>query len=142
MIDAIRAHLDASLPRERWPAVHIAEDVTELGRLAGMIDSGSAIVMPFRERAGSQALATGGFRQRVEMQFAVGIVLRIYDQMMGAERATRFDTAKLELETALAGWEPLGACEECELVGGESSPVSTGVSIYVQTWATARFLTA
>lgn len=141
MLDAIRSHLEASLPAGRWPAVHVAEDIDEVARLAGQIDSGSAIVLPFGERAGKQVLMTGGFRQRVEAQFAVGIVLRIYDQMMGAERAIRFDTMKRDLEEALAGWEPPGACEGFELVGGESSPVSKGVSIYVQTWATARFLT-
>lgn len=141
MLEAIRSRLASILTTDHWTDVHVAEDVDELTRLAGQVDSGSAIVMPFRERAGPQALATGGFRQRVEIQFAVGIVLRIYDQMMGAERATRFDSMKLELEAALAGWEPAGASEGCELIGGESSPVATGVSIYVQTWATARFLT-
>ena len=46
-----------------------------------------------------------------------------------------------EYNAALAGWEPPGTISPCELVEGESSPIEKGVSIYVQTWETARFLT-
>ncbi len=120
--------------------VYIAEDIDAFSERAGLVDSGSVIIMPWRERAEGQALATGGHRQRVEAQFAVGIVIRHYDAMMGGDRAVQFDTYKTALEQLLAGWEPQGA-EPCELIGGESSAVATGVSIYVQTWATARFLT-
>lgn len=127
-----------------WPVqfagVEIAEDVDALIARAGLIDSGSVIVMPWKERAEPQALMSGGFRQRVETQFAVGIVIRHYDHLMGGDRAVQFDGYKTAVETALAGWEPPGA-EPCELIGGESSPIDKGVSIYVQTWATARFLT-
>lgn len=141
MLDVIRTRLISRLPEARWDGVYIAEDIDELSRMAGQIRSGSAIVMPWRERAGPQALSTGGFRQRVDVQFAIGIVVRDYSQMMGAERAVRFDLLKTDVEAAIAGWEPAWADAPCELVGGESSPIETGVSIYVQTWATARFLT-
>lgn len=140
MLSGIRDRLVDRLPADHW-AVEVAEDIDALAARAGQVESGTAILMPWRERAGEQELATGGFRQRVEVQFAVGIVIREYDPFMGGDRALAFDARKTELEAALAGWEPLGAAEECELVGGESSPISTGVSIYVQTWATARFLT-
>jgi hypothetical protein len=123
-----------------FAAVEIAEDIDALTERAGLVDSGSVIVMPWRERAGEQALATGGHRQRVETQFAVGIVIRHYDHMMGGDRAVQFDGYKTAVEQLLAGWCPPDA-EPCELIGGESSPVEKGVSIYVQTWATARFLT-
>lgn len=142
MLSEILIHLQAQLlPISRWIAVEIAEDIDAVADLAGRVDSGTAIIMPWRERAGEQQLATGGFRQRVEVQFMVGVVLRDYDQMMGGDRATSFDALKGDLETALAGWEPDSCAEPCELIGGESSPISKGVSIYVQTWATARFLT-
>lgn len=123
-----------------FAGVEIAEDIDALTDRAGLVDSGSVIVMPWRERAGDQSLATGGHRQRVETQFAVGIVIRHYDDLMGGDRAVQFDTYKVAMEGLLAGWSPPGA-EPCELIGGESSPVTKGVSIYVQTWATARFLT-
>lgn len=124
-----------------FSGVEIAEDIDALGARAGLVDSGTVIVMPWREHAGEQTLATGGFRQRVEVQFAVGIVIRHYDDLMGGDRAVQFDGLKAAVESVLAGWEPESAAEPCELIGGESSPIETGVSIYVQTWATARFLT-
>lgn len=141
MLSDILAHLEIHLlPTGRWAAVEIAEDIDAVGALAGMVESGTAIIMPWRERAGEQQLATGGHRQLVTVEFLVGMVLRDYDQMMGGDRATGFDARKADLEAALAGWEPDSCDEPCELVGGESSPISKGVSIYVQTWATARYL--
>lgn len=141
MLAAILTRLKTSLPAETWAGAEIAEDIDALAARAGQVESGTAILMPWRERAGPQELATGGHRQRVEVQFAVGIVLRDYSGAMGDVRALRFDTYKADIEAALAGWTPTGATDPCELVGGESSPISTGVSIYVTTWATARFLT-
>ncbi|WP_323790128.1 hypothetical protein [Thalassovita sp.] len=141
MLAGILTHLRDTLPTERWDSVEIAEDIDILQDLAGRIRDGSAIIMPFRERAGDQSLATGGYRQRVEVQFVVGIVVREHDQFLGETRALRFDALKVDLETSLAGWEPPNCVEPCELVGGESSPIERGVSIYIQTWATARFLT-
>jgi len=142
MLSDILTHLQAQLlPIPRWSGVEVAEDIDAVGDLAGQVESGTAIIMPWRERAGEQQLATGGHRQRVETQFIVGVVLRNYDQKMGGDRAVEFDAYKADLEAALAGWLPAAGIDPCELVGGESSPVSKGVSIYVQTWATARFLT-
>lgn len=121
--------------------VEVAEDIAALAERACLVESGSVIVMPWREHAGPQSVMSGGFRQRVETQFAVGIVIRHYDDLMGGDRAVQFDAFKTAVEAALAGWEPADAIEPCELIGGESSAVNKGVSIYVQTWATARFLT-
>lgn len=141
MIESIVTRLRAALSADRWPAVEMAEDLDAVGALVGLIDSGSVIVMPFRERADPEALATGGFRQRVAVQFLTVIVLREYDHAMGGSRAARFDTAKHEVEAALAGWRPDEALEGCALVDGESSPFDKGVSFYIHTWQTARFLT-
>ncbi|ARE40910.1 hypothetical protein RGUI_2769 [Rhodovulum sp. P5] len=143
MLGDILARLSSTLPTDRWAGVEIAEDIDALTERAGQVatELGTAIVMPWRERADPNPLATGGFRQRVEVQFAVGAVVRLYDHLMGADRALRFDALKSDVEAALAGWEPPTGSDPCELIGGEASPVETGVSIYVQTWATARFLT-
>ncbi len=141
MLTEIHTRLTATLLPPTFSGVEIAEDIDALADRAGQVDSGTVIIMPWRERAGEQALISGGFRQRVEVQFAVGVVIRHYDALMGAERAVQFDAFKGLVEAALAGWEPPDAVEPCELVGGESSPITKGVSIYVQTWATARFLT-
>lgn len=121
--------------------VEIAEDIDAMSDRAGVVESGSVIVMPLREAAEPNVLATGGHRQRVRVQFLTGIVIRQYGDTMGAERALAFDTYKAAVEAALTGWEPDPFAEPCSLVGGESSPVATGVSIYVQTWETARYLT-
>lgn len=141
MLSEIQAHLSASLSADRWAGVDIAEDIDALASLAGQVESGTAIVMPWKERGGIAPIMTGAFRQRVEVQFAVGAVVRDYDQFMGAERAQRFDQLKSDLEVALAGWQPPSGEDPCEMIGAESSPISKGVSIYVQTWATTRFLT-
>src|SRR5690606_14457791 len=125
----------------RWSQVEVAEDIDALTERAGQIadgDRASAILMPWRERASEQHRSTGGHLQRVETEFAVGIVIRHYDQLMGGARALRFDALKSDVERTLAGWQPTDRCEPCELVGGESSPIDRGVSIYVQTWAAAR----
>ncbi|MDF2141247.1 hypothetical protein [Paenirhodobacter sp. CAU 1674] len=141
MLSDILARLQAQLAAPTWSGVEIAEDIDALTARAGQVEHGTAIIMPWRERAGPQDLISAGFRQKVEVQFAVGIVVRAYDQLMGADRATAFDAFKASLEVALAGWVVPGHLDPCELVGGESSPVTTGVSIYVQTWSTTRFLT-
>ena len=122
-------------------AVEIAEDIDAMADRAGTVESGSVIVMPLREAAEPNILATGGHRQRVRCQFLTGIVIRHYDDAMGGERAKSFDSLKASVEAALTGWQPDPYAEPVSLVAGESSPVTTGVSIYVQTWETARYLT-
>lgn len=141
MLADLHDHLKLTLPTIRWDGVEIAEDIDELSRLAGQVAHGTAIIMPWGERAEPQALATGGFRQLVREHYAVGVVIRMFDDRMGGDRALAFSTFKADLEVALAGWEAPDGVDPFELVGGESSPIDTGVSIYVQTWTATRFLT-
>ena len=141
MLAGILAHLRDTLPTDQTPAVELVEDIDLMADRAGILDSGSVVVMPYRGRANANSLATGGLRQRVAMQFMTGIIIRNYDQMLGEERALQFDGHVARLEAALAGWMPPGCVDLCQLVDEESSPLTTGVSIYVHTWETARFLT-
>lgn len=141
MLSLIVDRLTATLTHARWTGVAVAEDIDVLTRRASEVESGTAIVMPWRSRAQAPLDVTGGFRQLVEEQVAVGVVLRDYDHRLGGDRAVAFDAYVADLEAALAGWVPPGAPADAVLVGGESSPVTTGVSIYVQTWAFRRFLT-
>lgn len=141
MIASIVTRLQGCLPDTRWAGVAMAEDLDAVGGLIGQVASGTAIVMPYRERAEANAIATGGFRQRVMVQFLTVTVLRNYDQAMGGARAARFDKVKADIEAALAGWMPPDCIYPCELVDGESSPFDKGVSFYVHTWQTQRFLT-
>ncbi|TKD17956.1 hypothetical protein FBT96_12495 [Rhodobacter capsulatus] len=141
MLYDIVAYLTVHLSDPRWAGVDVAEDIDALSARAGQVESGTAIIMPWSETGRPQTLISGGFRQKVDVQFVVGTVVRLYDGMMGAERAMAFDAYRSDIEAALAGVVIPGFREPCELVGGETSPISTGVSIYAQTWATARFLT-
>jgi hypothetical protein len=139
MLEAILAQLTAAAPE--LTGVEIAEDIDAMADRAGLVESGTLILMPLREAAEPTVNATGSHRQRVRFQFLTGIVIRHYDDAMGAERAKAFDKMKRDVEFALTGWEPDPYADPCSLVAGESSPVTTGVSIYVQTWETARYLT-
>lgn len=119
----------------------IAEDIDILSDMAGQVEHGTAIIMPFRERATPPVAYTDATRQLVEDHYAIGIVLRVYDEGLGGDRALAFAAYKADLEQALAGWVPPGSPSDCALLGGESSPITKGVSIYVQTWSIRRFLT-
>ncbi|MFB2531029.1 hypothetical protein ACEYYA_02565 [Paracoccus sp. p3-h83] len=141
MLAGILAHLRDVLPVPDTPDVAIAEDIDILTDMCGRVESGSVVIMPFREQADPSPLASGGFRQRVAVHFVTAIVIRTFDDLLGAERALQFDGHRRRLEQALAGWEPPGATSPCQLVGGESSAITTGVSVFTQTWETARFLT-
>lgn len=132
MLQTIQDRL--SYTAEGLTAVEIAEDIDAMADRAGMIESGSVIVTPLRELAEPNPYSTGAHRQRVRTQFLTGIVIRHYDDAMGAERAKAFDGLKAAVEAALTGWQPDPETEPFSLVSGESSPVVTGVSIYVQTW--------
>lgn len=138
MIAAIVARLEAAAA---FAAVEVAEDLDLI--LNGTApEDGSVYVVPLRERAQSNTLATGGHRQLVETQFATAFVVREADDIRGAARAARFDSLKSAVETALTGWPPGPEADALSLVAGEGTSVpELGVSIYVQTWETARFLT-
>lgn len=138
MLEQIRTRLVSAAPL--LADVVIAEDIDAMADEAGRVISGSAVITPYRERAGQNTRATGGHLQRVEVQVLVGLVIRSFEDALGEGRAKAFDAPKAEIEAALAGWEPDGF-EPFSLVGGESSPIGEGVSIFVQTWETARFLT-
>jgi hypothetical protein len=141
MLTELHTHLSAVLPPDDFSGVEVAEDIDVLREIAGLVLDATVIVMPWGERGSPNQRATGGFLQMVEVQFATGIVQRDFSDRTGAERATRIDALKGGLEAALAGWRIPGFDEPCELIGGETSPIATGVSIYVQTWATTRILT-
>lgn len=102
--------------------------------------SGMAFVLPYRERGEPNTRATGGFRQKVAVQYLVAFVIRQHDDATGGKKASMFDDFKTSIEDALAGWEPASAESMLELVSAQSSPFGNGVTIYVQTWETSRYL--
>ncbi|MBW8283323.1 MAG: hypothetical protein K0M55_06955 [Rhizobium sp.] len=104
-------------------------------------DSGTAFVVPFREIAKPNTRMTGAHLQRVDVQFLVAFVVRYHDDAAGAERAAMFDGLKTSAEAALAGWQPSPEGDPCSLVGSETNPLGNGVTLYVQTWQTSRYIT-
>lgn len=121
------------------PSIIMAEDLDAVVR-ATQRDSGSIFVIPFRERASPNSLVTG-YRQLVVEQVLIAVLLRHHGDELGTAKAELFSKSKTEIETALSAWEPTDSYEPLELVGGEGTPIGDGVTVYIQTWETSRFLT-
>lgn len=138
MIGAIRDRLKACVPMAA--DVVLAEDVARLGE-GPALKSGTILVMPPRERAEPNEYETGGHRQLVAVMIDVGFLLRRHGDALGGARALGLEEMKDAIEQALAGWSPTPDDFEMNLVGGEGEPLEKGVSLYVQTWQTKRFLT-
>lgn len=103
--------------------------------------AGAAFVIPFREQGNEPETISGGYRQHVETTLLVAVVLRKAADSRGASRLTEVDAVRAALEAALAGWTPdLAAHRPLALVGTEASPQANGVTWYVQTWATDRWI--
>lgn len=124
-----------------FTAVVAAEAVEMLVGLAPAADDGTVFVVPYRERARPPRQATGGHQQLVEVQFITVMVIRQHDDPIGTDRARRFDVLKAQVEAVLAGWQPAMGSDVVALVGGDAQSLGNGVSIFVQTWQTTRFLT-
>ncbi len=116
-----------------------AEDLDALGKGAAP-RSGTAYVIPYRERAKPNELGAGGFEQHVQTQILIAFVVRRHDDAKGGKRVSAFDTLKHAIEQALAGWSPDPRGELFELVAGQAAPLGNGVTVYVQTWQTSRYL--
>ena len=120
-------------------AVLPAEDIDALSKGTAP-RSATAFVLPYRERGEPNEFMSGTFRQLVAVQFLVAFVIRRHDDAKGGKRVSLFDAIKADIETALAGWliDPHG--EPCELVAAQAAPLGNGVTVYVQTWQTSRYL--
>jgi hypothetical protein len=138
MIAAVVAQLQANAPL--LTSIEVAEDIEAIAE-GTHAATGTAFVVPYRERAKPNSLATGGHRQLIDVQIVVAFLIRDHSDPKGAARAVQFDAFKNDIEQALAGWIADGAAGPFALVGGESSSMGNGVSIYAQTWETTRFLT-
>lgn len=105
---------------------------------------GSAYVAPFEERGSPNSLATGGTRQHVDVILLVAVVLRMADDARGAKRVSSVDEFSQAIETALAGWTPGDDHIPFEFVAARSRPTgeNKGVTWYVQTWRSSRFISS
>ncbi len=123
-------------------SIGVAEDLEAISRGVAP-KNGAAFVLPFQERPEETAYMSGGFSQRIAVLFLVVFVLRRADDTRGAQRAGSFDLFKGEIETALAGWSPDPDNNDLfELAAGRSASLGNGVTVYVQTWRTSRYLRA
>lgn len=136
MISQTIAHLQANTTL--FPAILPAEDMEALSRGTAPQD-GTLFVLPYRERAAPSELV-GVFRQFVAVQFLTAFLVRRYDDAKGGKKVALFDDRKAEIEAALAGWEPDFLETPVELIAGQAAPMANGVTVYVQTWETSRFL--
>lgn len=137
LLDLVKERLEALAPA--LTSVEVIEDIEAIakGTPAG---SGAAFVAPYRERGTANELATG-FRQLIWVEFLVAFQIRIADDSKGTARVAAFRAIKGEIETALAGWQPTPEAAPISLIGGQGGRLTTGVSTYVQTWETTRYLT-
>lgn len=121
-------------------SVDMAQDLDAI--FAGTApQTGAVYVVPYREKGKPNTLMTGGFMQVIPTQFLVAFVMRVHADPTGAVRAAQFDAVTDAIEAALAGWEPTEDSEPVSFVGGEGTPLSNNVTLYVQTWETTRLLT-
>lgn len=140
MIGAIVERLEAMAPA--LTSIGVAEDLEALSRGTAP-KNGAAFVLPFQDRPSENAYMSGGFSQRIEVLLLVAFVIRRSDDAKGAQRAGSFDLFKGEIESALAGWSPDPDNHDLfELAAGRSASLGNGVTVYVQTWRTSRYLRA
>lgn len=132
---------DRLLVSQRFPEVRLAESIQAIAKPATAAADGAVFIAPFRERARPPRDITGVHRQLVEVQFCTGLIIREHDDPQGGERARRFDSCREDTEQLLVGWQPFEGGHTVALVGAEGSSLGNGVSIYLQTWQVARFLT-
>lgn len=137
MIAAIIDRLIAEAPS--LTSVKPAEDLEALGK-GTAARNGDTFVVPFEDRPSANTLMAGGFRQRVVFLFLVAFVIRRQDDAKGARRVGSFDMFKDAIERALAGWQPSELSAPCELAAGRSAALGNGVTVYVQTWRTDRYI--
>lgn len=128
--------------KDKAPSLHAVLPAEELDAITKGISprGGTAFVLPYREKAQPNEIGMGAFRQSVQVQFLVAFVVRRHDDGSGGKKALTFDLLKSEIEAALAGWAPSPENDRFELVAAQASPLGNGVSVYVQTWETSRFL--
>lgn len=133
IIDRLKAEAPALV------AVLPAEDIDALSK-GSAPKSGTTFVLPYREQAEPNEFAAGTFRQFVAVQFLVAFVIRRHDDAKGGKKVSLFDEIKGDIEKALAGWSIDPTAEPCELVAAQAAPLGNGVTAYVQTWQTSRYL--
>lgn len=129
------------LKAETTLTIEAAEDMDALTK-GTAARSGTAFVLPYRERAEPNELAAGGFRQLVTVQFLVAFLIRQHGDAKGGKKVLQFDAMKAEIEAALAGFSLSADADPTELVAAQAAPIGNGVSVYVQTWQTSRYLEA
>lgn len=138
MIEEVINRLMALVP-DTLSSVEPAEELEALAK--GVAPrNGATFVLPFQDRPEPNSLATGGVEQRIEVLLLVAFVIRRQGDAKGGKRAGSFDTFKDAIEGRLFGWTPSEDNDPFELAAARSAPFGNGVTAYVQTWRTSRYL--
>lgn len=140
--------IEATIARLRDTALPVLASVDGVEELEALAKGtaprhGAAFVAPFDERGEPNTRAAGGFRQRVDVLFLVAVVLRKSDDARGGKKVTEIDAFRAAIETALAGWSPDDRAHlPFEFVAARAQSQDSGVTWYVQTWRTDRWIEA
>ncbi len=136
VIDRLRA-----APGGALTSVGAAEDLEAIAK-GTQLPAGATFVVPVRETAGPNATATGGWRQTVEVELMVAVVIRRADDPRGARRLAMVDDVAATIEAALVGWSPDPVIHDLfEFATAGTTPAGPGVSWYAQTYLTTRQIT-
>ncbi|HCJ70641.1 hypothetical protein [Agrobacterium pusense] len=130
--------------KDRAPSLTAVQPLENLAALDKGVAprSGTAFVLPYREKAEPNELGMGGFFQIVHVQFLVTFIVRQHDDAGGAKKIVTLDSGRAEIEAALAGWQASDHNKPCELVASQATPLGNGVTAYVMTWQSSRYLEA
>lgn len=123
------------------PSVDLIEDVELILNRGTAAKSGTCFVVPYRERADANQRMSGGFLQRVNVEFLTAVMIRLDDDPRGTERLTQFDGYRTAIREALLGWSPGEDSKPVEFVGAQGGRLSTNTSVYLQTWETSEIWT-
>lgn len=120
-------------------AVQGAEELEAIARGTAPAH-GTAFVVPFREAGSPNLYAANAWRQQVDTSFLVALVIRQHGDAKGARRVTAIDTLRDAVEAALAGWVHAPECLPIELAAANARTADNGVTWFVQTWRTNRWI--
>lgn len=129
----------AAVAKPPLVAVEGAEELEAIARGTAPAHA-TAFVVPFREAGSPNLHAANAWRQQIDTSFLVAIVIRQHGDAKGARRVSAIDTLRGAVEAALAGWVHAAECLPIELAAANARTADNGVTWFVQTWRTNRWI--
>lgn len=120
-------------------AVQGAEELEAIARGTAPAHA-TAFVVPFREAGNANRYTANAWRQQIETSFLVALVIRQHADAKGSRRIAAIDLLRGAVEAALAGWVHAPECLPLELAAANARTADNGVTWFVQTWRTDRWI--